>query len=71
MKKYNGRCKRKTVSDSGSGAKKIAGTDGRIRYRRDTGGQCHCRAESGENGKTKNSWNVPGNNRMNIHIGFL
>ena len=19
----------------------------------------------------KNSWNVPGNNRMNIHIGFL
>ena len=28
------------MSDSGSGDEKNAGTDGRIRYRRDTGGQC-------------------------------
>ena len=69
MKIY-GRCKRKQCPIPVVETKN-AGTDGRIRYRRDTGGQCHCRAESGENGKTKTAGMFLGNNRMNIHIGFL
>ena len=67
--KIYGRCKRKTVSDSGSGDEKMLAQMAESDIVETTGGQCHCRAESGEMAN-KNSWNVPGNNRMNIHIGF-